>query len=190
MRPNANPGRHSYRARYRKSSRVRRGDVRRRGLEHEQVAILHEWLDDPACSDDRPDAALQRVVCWHCRRRCGERQQNVHDAGIDPLDQPDVILGLCDGPCVQTTLVRTNSPVRIKALSQRRRQCHDVRIRAVDRPASRNVQIVVRCGACEHRWALAFLPMPLDKAAAVVKRATCPACAETKSIFLSLSDAT
>jgi hypothetical protein len=45
-----------------------------------------------------------------------------------------------------------------------------------------------RCGACEHVWALAFLPMPLEKAANVIRRATCPACGEAKKIYMAASE--
>lgn len=48
----------------------------------------------------------------------------------------------------------------------------------------------VRCGSCEHEWALAYLPMPVDKIVAITKRATCPACGETHQIFIAAEPAT
>lgn len=40
-----------------------------------------------------------------------------------------------------------------------------------------------KCGACGHVFLVAQLPMPLEKAAGLMKRAACPMCGETKRIF-------
>jgi hypothetical protein len=41
-----------------------------------------------------------------------------------------------------------------------------------------------KCGECEHVFIVARLPMPLDKAAKLMKSAACPQCASTK-IFVA-----
>jgi hypothetical protein len=46
-----------------------------------------------------------------------------------------------------------------------------------------------RCGACRHSWIAAYLPMPLHLAARVLRRATCPACGESKRLFLQEPEA-
>lgn len=33
------------------------------------------------------------------------------------------------------------------------------------------------CGECDHVWTIAWLPMPLEKAAELMKGARCPKCA-------------
>lgn len=40
-----------------------------------------------------------------------------------------------------------------------------------------------QCGECGHVFVVAHLPMPLEKAAALMKRAACPKCGETERIF-------
>lgn len=41
---------------------------------------------------------------------------------------------------------------------------------------SERAPINARCGACGHVWAVCYLPMQLDKAAALMKAARCPMC--------------
>jgi len=40
-----------------------------------------------------------------------------------------------------------------------------------------------KCDGCGHMFIVAHLPMPLEKAAELMKRAACPKCGETKRIF-------
>lgn len=42
-----------------------------------------------------------------------------------------------------------------------------------------------RCGACEHRWDAAYLPMTITKVARLLARLTCPSCGEGERIFVS-----
>lgn len=44
-----------------------------------------------------------------------------------------------------------------------------------------------RCGACDHIFIVAHLPMDLGKAAKLMRRAACPKCASTE-IFAASSD--
>ncbi|WP_313760201.1 hypothetical protein [Rhizobium sp.] len=44
-----------------------------------------------------------------------------------------------------------------------------------------------RCGGCGNIFLIAVLPMPLEKAAQLMKRAGCPSCGETKRIFAAAS---
>ncbi len=37
-----------------------------------------------------------------------------------------------------------------------------------------------KCGICEQVFVVAHLPMPLDEAAKLMKKAACPKCASTK----------
>lgn len=39
-----------------------------------------------------------------------------------------------------------------------------------------------KCPTCSHCWPAAFLPMEINKAADLMKRAACPNCGETKHI--------
>ncbi|MBX4889819.1 hypothetical protein [Rhizobium bangladeshense] len=45
-----------------------------------------------------------------------------------------------------------------------------------------------KCPSCSQVFLVAKLPMPLDKAAKLMKRAACPACGETKGIKLPTAD--
>lgn len=49
--------------------------------------------------------------------------------------------------------------------------------------------VKVRCGKCGHVFIVAYLPMPVEKAALAMKRATCPSCASTKPIYLAFEEA-
>lgn len=40
----------------------------------------------------------------------------------------------------------------------------------------------VKCGACSHHWIAMYMPMEVEKAALLMKRATCPMCGEAKRI--------
>lgn len=42
--------------------------------------------------------------------------------------------------------------------------------------------VMARCGSntCDHTWIVAYLPMPLEKAAFLMKRAACPKCAHER----------
>ncbi len=44
-----------------------------------------------------------------------------------------------------------------------------------------------RCGGCGHVFIVAHLPMDMEKAAGLMKRAACPKCGETKQIFCAPS---
>ncbi|MBO3760393.1 hypothetical protein [Ciceribacter sp. L1K22] len=50
--------------------------------------------------------------------------------------------------------------------------------------------LYARCGACEHVFLVARLPMPVAQAAALAERAACSQCGETKRIFVSGPPAT
>jgi hypothetical protein len=41
------------------------------------------------------------------------------------------------------------------------------------------------CGRCRHSWIVAYLPMPLDRFAQVLRRATCPACGESRRLAVN-----
>lgn len=45
-----------------------------------------------------------------------------------------------------------------------------------------------KCPSCSQVFLVAKLPMPLDKAAKLMKRASCPSCGETKGITLPTAD--
>lgn len=45
-----------------------------------------------------------------------------------------------------------------------------------------------KCPTCSHVFLVAKLPMPLDKAAKLMKLAACPSCGETKGIKLPTAD--
>ena len=42
----------------------------------------------------------------------------------------------------------------------------------------------VRCGKCEHKWLAAYLPMELEKVARIMRRLSCPKCAEIRKIHM------
>lgn len=42
-----------------------------------------------------------------------------------------------------------------------------------------------RCGSCGHCWPALYAPMSLAIAALLMQRAACPACGESKSIFVA-----
>ena len=43
-----------------------------------------------------------------------------------------------------------------------------------DKPARNPLE--VQCGECAHRWVAAWLPMPIEKVAAICKGLRCPSC--------------
>lgn len=45
--------------------------------------------------------------------------------------------------------------------------------------------ITAQCAdeSCMHRWIVAYLPMQLDKAARLMKRAACPKCAHERPVL-------
>lgn len=45
-----------------------------------------------------------------------------------------------------------------------------------------------KCGACEHIWAIVYMPMEATLAARCMKRATCPSCGEIKNIGIAKQD--
>jgi hypothetical protein len=53
---------------------------------------------------------------------------------------------------------------------------------------STKTPLKVLCKSCDHHWTAAYLPMPMDKCAALLKGACCPVCGENKAIFLDASD--
>lgn len=53
--------------------------------------------------------------------------------------------------------------------------------------ADHEKQLNAKCGACDCVFLVAYLPMDLEKAAQLMKRAACPSCGETKRIFVASS---
>lgn len=45
---------------------------------------------------------------------------------------------------------------------------------------SRSERIEGQCAECGHVWVICYLPMALEDVARLMKRAACPACAETR----------
>lgn len=43
----------------------------------------------------------------------------------------------------------------------------------------------VSCGACQHVWIAAYLPMDMRKMATLMKGICCPRCAERKKVFVA-----
>lgn len=45
--------------------------------------------------------------------------------------------------------------------------------------------VMAQCSdeACQHRWIVAYLPMPLEKAARLMKNAACPKCADERPVL-------
>lgn len=51
--------------------------------------------------------------------------------------------------------------------------------------ADPSTAFMVKCGACQHGWKAATLPMPLGRIAAVLKGLHCPECgADSKQIYV------
>ena len=46
----------------------------------------------------------------------------------------------------------------------------------------------VKCGACNHCWPAAYVPMELSKFAQLGKAARCPMCGEAKQLFPAKQD--
>lgn len=52
---------------------------------------------------------------------------------------------------------------------------------AVTTPRKVTGELRARCSVltCQHKWVVAYLPMPLNTVAALAKRAACPMCGNT-----------
>ena len=52
-----------------------------------------------------------------------------------------------------------------------------------DVPGGQNV-LKARCSdsTCQHEWIVAYLPMPIEKAALLMRRAACPRCADERPV--------
>lgn len=56
----------------------------------------------------------------------------------------------------------------------------------VGKPRPGGTPMWLRCGACQHVWVAAWLPMELGKVGRLLKRTHCPACAGgPRKIFLA-----
>jgi hypothetical protein len=58
-----------------------------------------------------------------------------------------------------------------------------------DDPPTDRQPLTVRCGACDHRWVAAYLPMEMATVARVLKCMCCPSCGESsRRIFLDAGE--
>ncbi len=48
-------------------------------------------------------------------------------------------------------------------------------------PNAKHERFAVRCGACGHQWTAVYTPMPLFKAAEVLRTVHCPRCGQDGS---------